>query len=77
MVGFLLRLMSNPKVYQFVLTIDYYFPIRGHFYLPSNRIFGQIERVLHKTAVIKTPAQYHEVYEHFGTVHIYDDDWRM
>lgn len=75
MLGYLLRKMEDPTVYKFVRDIEYVFPIRGHSFLPADQVFAHIEKRLRKITVIKTPAEYHEVYDQFGTVFVYGDDW--
>ncbi len=51
--------------------------MRGHSYLPPDRVFGHIEKKLRKMPIIKTPAEYHDVYEQFGQVLVYGDDWNV
>lgn len=77
MLGYLLRKMESPSVYKFVRDIQYYFPVRGHSFLPPDRVFGQIEKKLRKIPVIKTPASYQEIFEEHGKVYVYGDDWNV
>jgi hypothetical protein len=43
------------KVLRPGFIIEHYFPIRGHSFLPADRVFGRIEKVLRKTEVILLP----------------------
>lgn len=51
-----------------VKRIELVFPVRGHSFLPSDRVFGNIEKVLRKIPVICDPTQYHDVFQKFGKV---------
>ncbi len=42
MLGYLLRIMENPAIYKHVRDIQFFFPVRGHSYLPPDRVFGHI-----------------------------------
>lgn len=75
MLCFLLQKVQEPRIYQYVRSIDYYFPVKGHSYLPPDRVFGRIEKDLRKLPTITSPAQYQEVFEKQGTVFVYNDDW--
>lgn len=44
MLMFLLQIMDNSQIKRCIGSIEYYFPIKGHSYLPSDRIFGRIEK---------------------------------
>lgn len=51
-----------------VKCVEIIFPVVGHSYLPPDRVFGQIERVLRKKATIITPQQYKDILAQFGNV---------
>jgi len=53
-VRFLMNLCDRGKF----KTITHFFPIRGHSFLPCDRDFGSIKRLLRKTDRIYTPQQY-------------------
>lgn len=76
-LGYLLRKIENPAIYKYVRDIQYLFPVRGHQFLPPDRVFGHIEKVLRKMPIIKTPAEYHEVDDRFGQVFVFGDDWNV
>ena len=58
------------------LGIEYTFPVRGHSYLPANRVFGRIEQMIRKMYTILLPQEYHAILQQFGNVHIYGTDWK-
>lgn len=41
--------------------INYNFPVRGHSFLPCDRDFGSIKRLLRKVDRVYTPDQYDEL----------------
>lgn len=51
------------------------FPIRGHSYLPADRVFGQIEKVTRSFSTIKSPTQYYDIYSKKGEVRQLGNDW--
>lgn len=52
-----------------------YFPVRGHSYLPADRVFGRIERKLRKAEEILTPSGYYKIYQEAGNVRVLGKDW--
>ncbi len=77
MLFFLMRLMQDRQIQRFIPVIEYFFPIKGHSYLPPDRIFAKIEKRLRKMPVIKTPAEYQQVLEEHGNVLVLGDDWNV
>lgn len=77
MLTFLLMEANDPKIRRYIKSIEYYFPVHGHSYLPPDRVFGRIEKELRKMPIIKSPAEYHAVYERHGKVYVYGDDWEV
>lgn len=51
------------------------FPVRGHSYLPADRLFGTVEKSLRKQSEILTPEQYHRIYQKMGNVRRLGIDW--
>lgn len=49
-------------------SIEYVFPIVGHSFLPSDRVFALIEKVIKKNDVIIKPDDYTEIFAEFGRV---------
>lgn len=56
-------------------TITLTFPVRGHSYMPADRVFGQIELKLRSHAFIKTPEKYYEIYSQQGQVRKLGSEW--
>lgn len=48
--------------------IELVFPVRGHSFLPSDRVFGRIERKLKKMPIITNPNTYIELFEENAVV---------
>lgn len=57
--------------------IIHFFPIRGHSYMPPDRVFGRIEKVLRKREKIVSPVEYHELMGEHGTVKVLNRDWKI
>ncbi|KAG5285826.1 hypothetical protein AALO_G00007910 [Alosa alosa] len=57
------------------LGIEHTFPVRGHSYLPADRVFGRIEQKIRKMDTILLPQEYHAILQQFGNVHVYGTDW--
>lgn len=77
MLCFLVRTAHNPIIRKYITEISIIYPIKGHSYMPPDRVFGRIEKKLRKMEVIKTPAQYQEFFEQEGTVYVYGDSWAV
>ena len=58
------------------MIIDYTFPVRGHSFLPADRVFGRIEQDLRKKDTILLPDEYDAVLQRHGTLLVYDRDWQ-
>lgn len=56
-------------------TITMTFPVRGHSFMPADRVFGQVELVLRSHAFIKSPEKYYEIYSTKGEVRKLGSDW--
>lgn len=54
-----------------------YFPIRGHSFLPADRLFGRAEKVFKKKKEILLPEGYDITYAELGSVHILNEDWKV
>nr|XP_022907523.1 uncharacterized protein LOC111419015 [Onthophagus taurus] len=64
MCSYFLANVAPPNV----KTIELIFPVPGHSYLPSDRIFGRIEKILKKESTIIDPKIYRNIFEEHGTV---------
>lgn len=59
------------------IDITYFFPVRGHSYLPADRAFGRVEQRLRRLETILLPEEYIGVFREVGTVMIYPQDWAI
>lgn len=50
------------------------YPVRGHSFLPADRVFGRIEKDLRKMTVITTKEHYQEILSKHGRVHFLGKD---
>ncbi|KAK5648042.1 hypothetical protein RI129_002934 [Pyrocoelia pectoralis] len=63
---------DSPKTIE---SVEVIFPVRGHSYLPADRVFGQIEKVVRSHSTIKSPTKYYEIYSKTGEVRRLGADW--
>jgi len=74
-MGLLLRYVTSGACpFKRVLVT---FPIVGHSYLPADRVFGRIEKVLRKPSEILLPAGYHAILRAHRTLNLYGTDWSV
>ena len=57
------------------LQIEYTFPVRGHSFLPADRVFGRIQQTLKKQETILLPSAYEHFLKQHGNVYSYNRDW--
>ena len=55
----------------------HYFPVRGHSYMPPDRAFGRVEKLLRRKETILTPHEYFAAFNEVGHVFQYGDDWKV
>ncbi|XP_050311183.1 uncharacterized protein LOC126746832 [Anthonomus grandis grandis] len=60
-----------------IKKIEVIFPVRGHSYLPADRIFGRVEEILKRHAVIKTPEKYCELYKQVAEIIKLGTNWSL
>lgn len=53
------------------------FPIRGHSFLPADRVFGRLEKLLRRKTTMVTKEEYYEMYQEVGTVMKLGTDWTL
>lgn len=53
------------------------FPVRGHSFLPADRVFGRVEKLLRKKPTIVIREEYFREYEKVGKVHLLGSDWTL
>lgn len=56
-------------------SLELVFPITGHSFLPSDRVFGLIEKDLKSKPTITKVDEYHAVFAKYGTVKVIGEDW--
>lgn len=49
-------------------NVEIIFPIPGHSYMPPDRVFGQIEKVVKNIETLTDPMDYINIFQRFGTV---------
>lgn len=69
---FLVNYVENSRIFK---AIHHVFPIRGHSYMPPDRVFGRYEKVLRKKETIVEPEEYHTVFGTSATVNVLGKDW--
>lgn len=72
-----LSLWLQREAPQNVTKILIYFPVRGHSFLPADRVFGIVENELKKIKEVLLPEEYANVYSKFGTVLRLNQDWNV
>lgn len=65
-------LYKRPK-----LEIVFITPVRGHSFLPADRVFGRVEHMLRLQPTILSKHEYYEIYKQVGTVHKLGVDWKL
>lgn len=72
MVGMLSNLRST--IFKDV-KMECFFPVRGHSFLPVDRVFGRIEQDIRKQDTILLPDKYTNILKKHGSVYVYGKDW--
>ena len=70
MLGLLHSLACHHHV-----QIEHIFPIRGHSYMPPDRAFGRVEKLLSRRETILLPEEYMEQIRKVGQVKEFGKDW--
>lgn len=71
-MGFLLYYIRTSRAFN---IIEHCFPIRGHSYMPPDRVFGRFEKKFRKMETITEPDEYYKVFASFATVKVLGKDW--
>lgn len=58
-----------------ITKVELVFPVTGHSYMPSDRVFGGIERSIKKIDTIVQLEEYHSEFSKHGTVKLLGKDW--
>lgn len=72
LIAVLLNFVNISTVFD---KIIHYYPVRGHSYMPADRTFGVIERVIRKKKEITSPSQYYDIIKDYCTIKIYGKDF--
>lgn len=67
MLGMLSKWLKDEAPMQ-INTVKVIFPVPGHSYIPPDRVFGRIEKVVRRREVIVDPDEYIGIFENYGTV---------
>ncbi|RUS70483.1 hypothetical protein EGW08_021756 [Elysia chlorotica] len=70
MLGMLFALSKKINV-----PISHHFPVRGHSFLPADRVFGRIDQQLKQKATVMLPQDYYSVLAQHGELLVYGKDW--
>jgi len=60
-----------------VSEVSLIFPVRGHSFLPCDRLFGRISRDIRSRSNIVTPGEYHDIFRMHAKVFVYGKDWTV
>lgn len=58
-----------------IKTVEIVYPVTGHSFLPSDRVFGLIERDIKKKKTIIQKEEYHALFRKHGKLKIIGNDW--
>lgn len=64
---------SPDNIKEFFLT----FPVRGHSFLPADRVFGRVEKEVKTVPVITQKEEYQTIYKRHGVVLLLGEDWGL
>lgn len=53
------------------------FPVRGHSFLPADRVFGRCEKSLRPVSIITQKEEYQRIYRMHGDVLLLGQDWNL
>lgn len=67
-------LQTTPTPLRKILIV---FPVRGHSFLPADRVFGRAEKLLRKKAVILSMQEYFQCYQTIGAVKYLGQEWNI
>lgn len=74
MLGFLLYYSHISRAFK---HIEHCFPIRGHSFMPPDRVFGRLEKKFRKLETILEPGDYYTIFANSGTVKVLNKDWQL
>ena len=59
------------------IDFEWFFPIRSHSYMPPDRAFGHVTRMLKKVQLILSPEKYDEFFRKVGTLFIVGEEVKV
>ena len=68
-----LNLLATKHKIKFI----HHFPVRGHSYMPPDRAFRQVEKILRCHETILQPEDYFTIFNEIGRVLQYGADWKV
>jgi hypothetical protein len=68
-----LKILSPPEV----KNITIIFPVRGHSFLPADRVFGRVEKILRRHPLITLKEDYIKLYAEVGEVKVLGEHWKI
>lgn len=63
---------KSPKE---ITSLEIVYPVTGHSFLPSDRVFGLIERYINKKKTVIQKQEYHAVFKKYGKLKLIGQDW--
>lgn len=72
-LGFWLLKHSPPHITKLVIV----YPVRGHSFLPADRVFGRVEKKIRQVPEILSPPEYVKIYREVGEVKVLGVDWTV
>lgn len=72
MLTMLANFMASSKVFN---KLSHFFPIRGHSFMPPDRVFGRVEKDYRRRETIISPKEYIEILRKHGQVNEWGKDW--
>lgn len=73
MLMFWLLKYSPDNLIELIIT----YPVRGHSFLPADRVFGRMEKIFRKTPTIVSKEEYVGYYSEVGNVKVLGADWKI
>ena len=64
---------APPEIEDIQIT----YPVRGHSFLPADRVFGRLEKEISKFPVITSKDEYLDKFSQFGDVSLLGKDWKL
>nr|XP_022908544.1 uncharacterized protein LOC111419891 [Onthophagus taurus] len=62
--------------WKYKLNVEWFFPERGHSYMPADRAFGILEKKLRKKESIIFPHEYDDIVKSVGTLYTVSQDFK-